>query len=220
MQLGCGTQLVKLDLANAYHIVPVYPDTQPLLGIHWQGNTFIDRALPFGLRSSLKIFNAVADLLAWVLHCKGVPHVTHYIDDFLVFETPGSNTVSTARALVESIFRCIGALIAHHQTEGLATMLSFLGIQIDTDRFQRNSPDDKIRRLQNLLQHWNTHKSCTRKDLKSLLGHLSHVGTVIRPSHIFLHTLFSLLSCVSNPCHFVRLNVKARADNACWQCLL
>ena len=28
--LGCGTLLVKLDLANAYRIVPVHPDDQPL----------------------------------------------------------------------------------------------------------------------------------------------------------------------------------------------
>ena len=93
MHLGRGTQLVKLDLANAYHMVPVHPDDQPLLGIHWQGNAFIDQALPFDLRSSPKIFNAVADLLAWLFHCEGVQLVIHYLDDFLVFERPGSNSV-------------------------------------------------------------------------------------------------------------------------------
>ena len=220
MHLGRGTQLVKLDLANAYRMVPVHPDDQPLLGIHWQGSTFIDRALPFGLRSSPKIFNAVADLLAWVLHCEGVLHVIHYLDDFLVFERPGSSTASTIRTHIESTFSRIGAPIAHHKTEGPATMLTFLGIQIDTDQFQLSLPEDKIQRLQNLLHHWGTRKACTRKDLESLLGHLSHAATVIRPGRIFLRTLFSLLSRVSNPSHFIRLNQEARADIAWWQCLL
>ena len=44
MRFGQATELVKLDLSNAYRIVPVHPDDWPLLGISWQGNTYIDRA--------------------------------------------------------------------------------------------------------------------------------------------------------------------------------
>ena len=87
-QLGRGTRLVKLDMSNAYRVVPIHPDDQPLLGIQWQGNTFFDRALPFGLRSSPKIFNALADFLAWILYSEDVPLVIHYLDDFLVFIPP------------------------------------------------------------------------------------------------------------------------------------
>ena len=90
MRLGRSTELVKLDFSNAYRIVPVHPDDQSLLGISWQGNTYIDRALPFGLSSAPKIFNAVADFLAWVLYCEGVSTLIHYRDDFLLFGPPGS----------------------------------------------------------------------------------------------------------------------------------
>ena len=128
-------------------------------------------------------------------------------------------TVSRTRAHVKSIFSRIGAPIAHHRTEGPAIVLTFLGIQSNTDRFQLSLPDNKIRCLKNLLHHWSTRKACTRKDLKSLLGHLSRAATVIHLGRIFLHTLFSLLQ-VSNPSHFIRINVEARADIAWWQCLL
>ena len=73
---------------------------QPLLSISWQGNTYMDRALSFGLGSVPKILNAVADFLAWVLHCKGVSALIHYLHDFLLFGPPGSNIVSAARAQV------------------------------------------------------------------------------------------------------------------------
>ena len=219
-QLGRGTHLIKLDMSNAYRVVPIHPDDQPLLGIQWQGCTFIDRALPFGLRSSPKIFNAIADFLTWVLYCEGVTLVLHYLDDFLIFEPPDCVTASRTRAMVESIFSHVGAPLAHHKSEGPATVLSFLGIQIDTVQFQLSLPAEKISRLQTLLRHWVTRKACTRKDLESLIGHLSHAATVIRPGRIFLHSLFSLMSRVSNPSHFIRLNVEARADIAWWQCLL
>ena len=59
-----------------------------LLGVSWEGNVFIDRALPFGLRSAPKIFNAVADFIAWVLHMHGVAHQLHYLDDFFSLGPP------------------------------------------------------------------------------------------------------------------------------------
>ena len=49
----------KLDLQNAYRMVPVHPDDHPLLGIRWGQEVYIDTALPFGLRSAPKIFSGV-----------------------------------------------------------------------------------------------------------------------------------------------------------------
>lgn len=80
LQLGRGTQLVKLDLKNAYHIVPVHPHDQHLLAVSWDRGIYVDRALPFGLRSAPKIFSAVADMMAWALHCAGVKHQIHYLE--------------------------------------------------------------------------------------------------------------------------------------------
>lgn len=88
LNLGRSAQLVKTDLRNAYHIVPVHPQDQRLLAITWEGRTYMDRALPFGLRSAPKIFSAVADTIAWALHGAGIEHLIHYLDDFLLWELP------------------------------------------------------------------------------------------------------------------------------------
>ncbi len=62
-ELGKGALLVKLDLKNAYRVVPVNPQDHPLLAMKWDDEVLIDGALPFGLRSAPKIFTAVADTL-------------------------------------------------------------------------------------------------------------------------------------------------------------
>ena len=49
---GRGTHIAKLDLHSAYNKVPVHPDDSYLLGIHWEGTTYIDCAFPFGLCST------------------------------------------------------------------------------------------------------------------------------------------------------------------------
>ena len=62
-QLGHGTLLAKADIESAYRFVPVHPGDRWLLGMKWEGRLYVDPMLPFGLRSSAKIFNAVADTL-------------------------------------------------------------------------------------------------------------------------------------------------------------
>ena len=158
--------------------------------------------------------------LTWALYCKGARHILHYLDDFLILGPPGSTETATIRLLVESTLRRLGVPIAHHKTEGLSPITTFLGIQIDSNTFQLSLPSEKIQRLQDLLGQWTGRRSCTKKELQSLLGHLSHAVTVIRPGRIFLCNLFSLLSRVHNPHHFVRLNSQAREDLAWWKCLL
>ena len=61
--LGPHCLLAKVDTQSAYHIVAVHPEDHLLLDILWQGNLFVDAALPFGLRSAPWIFMAVADVL-------------------------------------------------------------------------------------------------------------------------------------------------------------
>ena len=100
VECGQGALLAKLDLKSAYRMVPVHPDDSPLLGITWKGSTYIDKALPFGLRSAPIIFSAVADGLAWALFTEGVEYSIHYLDDFLfcspgsLFSVPGRTTES------------------------------------------------------------------------------------------------------------------------------
>ena len=58
---GKGTLLAKLDLADAYKQIRVRKDDWPLLGSHIDENGktyyFVDTVLPFGLRSSARIFS-------------------------------------------------------------------------------------------------------------------------------------------------------------------
>ncbi len=45
----------------------------------------MDQALPFGLRSVLKLFTAVANAIGWGLVQAGIPFLIHYLDVFPFF---------------------------------------------------------------------------------------------------------------------------------------
>lgn len=88
--LGRGALMAKMDIRSAHRNVPVHPDDRWLLGMMWRDSVFIDTVLPFGLRSTLKIFNSLADNLEWVVHHDGVRDMYHYLDDFMVLGAPQS----------------------------------------------------------------------------------------------------------------------------------
>lgn len=52
--------MAKYDVEAAYQNIPVHPADPFLLGMK------IDLTLPFGLRSTPYIFNAVADMVEWL----------------------------------------------------------------------------------------------------------------------------------------------------------
>ncbi len=95
----------------------------------WKGRLYIDTVLPFGLRSAPKIFNALADSLQWMLEGEGL-ETLHYLDDFLVI-CEGGRPASTSIQLALNCCSEVGVPIATHKTEGPATTITFLGIELD-----------------------------------------------------------------------------------------
>lgn len=198
----------------------MHPHDNHLLGITWEGKTYVDRALPFGLRSSPKIFSAVADMIAWAFHHAGISHLIHYLDDYLFLGAPGTGEGARALSLALRILDFLGIPVAVHKTGGPGLCITFLGILIDTRSCELRLPPEKLERLRALVHDWRTKTSCTRRELESLLGHLSHAASVVRPGHTFLRQLFSLLHLASAPHYFIRLTAGARADLAWWGCFL
>ena len=217
---GRGTMLAKIDVRKAYRNVPIHPADRPLLGLMWEDNLYIDTALPFGLRSSPKIFTAVADTAEWIARQKGVERVIHYLDDFLIVGPPHSTKCKQDVDKIIEIFEDIGLPVAPAKLEGPSTSLTFLGIGIDTVSLEIRLPADKLQRLQDLLHSWLSRASCTKQELESLIGYLSHACYVVRAGKSFLRCLIELVAVARQAHHFVRLNASHRADLWWWEAFL
>ena len=220
--LGKGTLMAKVDIESAYRLIPVHPQDRPLLAMEWKGKVFIDPMLPFGLRSAPKIFNAVADALNWILHRAGIEHVYHYLDDFIILAPPGSPQCQQALDILDRICQILGIPLAVHKRDGPTTRLTFLGIEIDTVAGQLRLPADKLQRLLELLEKWGDRKTCSRKDLESLIGHLNHACKVVRHGRSFLRRTIDLLHSVNHlPAGTpIRLSSGLRSDVAWWRTFL
>ena len=220
LALGMGTKLAKFDIQSAYRIVPVCPSDRHLLGIVWRGELFVDTALPFGLRSAPKIFTAVADALQFILQEKGVQRIMHYLDDFLVFGEPSTLQCSKALQLAMEWCTRLGVPIAESKTEGPAEYITFLGIELDTSKGELRLPEEKLHRLQNEIRWWMGRRSCTKRELLSLIGQLQHACCVVQPGRTFLRRMIDLSTKTKKLYHNIRLNKNFRSDLSWWALFL
>ena len=211
--MGTCTQLAKFDIESAYRIVPVHPTDRLLLGMQWEGQLYyIDTALPFGLRSAPKIFNAVADGLQWILQTNGIDPILHYLDDFLLFGHPNSDQCKVVLSQAMQHCRDLGVPIAEHKTEGPSCCLTFLGIEIDTQAAMIRLPASKLSRLQEEIKRWKHTRSTTKRELLSLIGQLQHACCVVRPGRSFLRRMISLSTVAKELHHRIRLNKGLQSD--------
>ena len=151
--------MAKLNLKDAYRIVPIHPQDCPLLGMRWTYFIYINCALPFGLRSAPKIFSALVDGLMWIIHSKGHELSLHYLDDFLLLGPPGSPACAEALHTTRQLCEDLGIPIAEEKTEGPTTTLTFLGITIDIHAQQLRLPQEKLQELLQRINHWmDSHK--------------------------------------------------------------
>ena len=126
LTLKKGALMAKVDIKNAYRLLPVHPEDRLLLGMEWQGQVYVDTALPFGLRSAPKIFTALADLLEWIIRKRGVDHVDHYLDDFIILGPTCDSRCKRGLDVVLELCERLGVPLAMEKLEGPTTCLTFL----------------------------------------------------------------------------------------------
>ncbi len=151
----------------------------------------MDTALPFGLRSAPKIFNAVAGAAKWMARQQGVAPIFRYLDDFIIVGAPGSTECSEYMTILLAVFSHLGIPVASEKVEGPTSVIIFLGIEIDIKNTRLRLPAKKLDELQQLIKSWKERRSCHKRELQALVG---HACKVVRPGRTFLRIMLEALS--------------------------
>lgn len=213
---GNGSRLAKIDIRNAFRLLPVHPADRHMLGMSWNNQTYIDTCLPFGLRSAPKLFNILADLLSWILQSKGVSPLLHYLDDFLTMGPPSSTTCAENLTTIKEVCLQLGIPLAVDKVEGPSTSLTFLGIVLDTERMEARLPEEKLSRIRLQLTAWLKKKKATKREILSLVGLLQHATKVVRPGRTFVSRMYNAAAKLRDLSHYTRLNKDFRSDLRWW----
>ena len=175
----------------------------------------MDKVLPFGLRSAPLLFTALADALQWIMIKHGVSWVEHYLDDFITMGA--ADTKECESNLAQMVDTCErGGVPIEGKSEGPATMINFLRLELDTVAMEICLPKEKLDRLKTLLAEFRGRKACRKRELLSLIGSLSHASKAVRSGRAFLRRLIDLSMSAKKLDHFIRLSISARSDIEWW----
>ena len=185
VKCGKGAQMCKVDIRDAFKLIPIKESLWPFYGIQWDGRYYFYTKLVFGSRSSPKIFDFLSEALCWILRNNyNVQHVLHLLDDFLTIDNPDYLSERTM-AISTLVFNKLNIPLSVHKTAGPATVLEYLGVVLDSIQMEARLPLDKVKRISSLLETFINRSSCTKRELLSLLGHLNlHVESFIRDVHL------------------------------------
>ena len=145
MALGQGALMAKIDIKSAFRICPVRPEDWPYLGMRWEDKYYFDKVLPFGLRSAPYIFNCLAEALCWILqNMYDIEHLYHYLDDFITLGLPNTQQCHSNLQLVKHLLLRLRIPTADKKQEGPGTLITFLGIFLDTEKLEARLPPEKL----------------------------------------------------------------------------
>ena len=129
-QFGPGALMAKFDVEATYHNVPVHPSDHYLLGVKGRNCYYVDLTLPFGLHSAPFIFNAIADMVEWILvHPYQILTLLHYPDDFITAGPPDTPQCAHNLRTALAVCKRLGLPFHPGKSEGPATVLVILTIE-------------------------------------------------------------------------------------------
>ena len=216
-RLGRGSLLAKIDLKKAFRQCPVRQEDWHLLGLHWRGQFYYDKCLPFGLCSSPFLFDTVASALKFIFkHHLSNPHIIHYLDDFLIAGPPHTSTCLDTFTQIEALCRELGVATKEEKRTPPTTCITFLGVVIDTTEQTISLPQDKLESLLQELQQFSTLERCTKRALLSLIGKLAFAAKAIPAGRIFTRRLIDTSTHARLLHHHIHLSAATQADISWW----
>ena len=126
--------------------------------------------LPFGLRSPPFLFNHLSDDLEWILKNNyGIQRIIHILDDFFIAERSKLACLTSFSTLLR-VFMSLKAPVVASKTIGPSQEIEFTGIVLDSICMEARLPQDKLSRLNKLLNAFQKCGSVCLVELQSLIG--------------------------------------------------
>jgi len=210
---GVGALLSKIDIKDAYRILPVHPVDQLLQGMVHDNKLYFDKALAFGSRSSCGIFCRFADTLAWIAHDNGIPAIIHYVDDFLIISHPDK---AKEKDTFLSLLSDLRVPIKLQKLVGPVTTLTYLGFELDTINMTASLSAQRRQDLLAYLQKWHKKKSAHTREIRSLVGYLLWACQVLPRARPFAQRFLDLQNRTHDVDRYTNLSKELRSDIAWW----
>ncbi|XP_077342712.1 uncharacterized protein LOC143987679 [Lithobates pipiens] len=174
-----------------------------------------------GCSISCALFERFSSFVEWVVRdVAGVNSAIHYLDDFLCVGPASSALCAVLLTTLEWVAEVFGIPLAPEKTERPTTVISFLGIVLDSEAMECLLPEDKLEALKGEVRGLVGMRKVQLRTLQSVLGKLNFACRIIPMGRVFSRRLAASTGGAVSPKHFVRLSRDHRADLQVWHVFL
>ena len=165
--------LTKIDLKDAYIVVPIHPDSRKFLSFSHKGTIYQYKSLAFGLSVAPRIFSKLMRYALEPLRARGI-RLVYYLDDICVLAKTKEEIQVHSQMVLQQLTN-LGFLINYEKSdlEPKHTQ-EFLGFNFNTKTMKISVPQiilsKLITRIRQLLKKTTTY-SC--RWIASLLGKMT-----------------------------------------------
>ena len=221
--LGKGAMLSKFDIRSAFRLLPIRQDLWRFYCAKWEGKFYVFVRFTFGSRSSPFLFTKLSEAIHFIAinnygitqNCKFL----YLLDDFLLITSPTESADKKHQAVLD-VFKNLNIPLADEKTEGPCTKLTYLGLDLDSERMECILPSDKVKRTLEVIQEFLKLKCCTKQRLLSLLGYLGFAARCVFGGRSFVFRMYEVASTVKGLFDIVTLSAEAKSDLQMWKYLL
>jgi hypothetical protein len=216
-RLGKGALMGKRDIKSAFNLCPIHPDDFDLLGIYFDNRFWVQKMLPQGASISCAIFEEFSTFVQWATQTfSHNSNIDHYLDDFFFAGKAYSNDCLTLMSNFEYVCKDMNIPINEEKSEGPSTVLTYLGLEIDSQKMTVRLPSEKIVKAQSLILDAIGSKKIRLKELQSIVGILNFFTKAIPSGRAFNCRLYQAMAHAKRPHHFIRVNNQMREDLNMW----
>lgn len=164
--------ICKIDLKDAYVVVPIHPDSQDYLSFENQGTVYRYKSLAFGLSIAPRVFSETMKYAIEPLRKEG-HRLVYYLDDICLLEK-SKEKMNTLTNRVTTHFQNLGFIINYNKSMLTPTKTQdFLGFQFNTKKMEISVPTLKINNLLKRLKQLTAIPQRSCRWIASLLGKMT-----------------------------------------------
>ena len=208
----------KKDISRYFRIIPLCPGDYSLIGMRWNNLLYSDKFFPMGLVSAAYVAQRLSSAIVFLHHSMHY-FSCNYLDDFGSAEE-AENAWNSYQAM-ENLLSSLGVKEAKEKSVPPCHQMEFLGNTVDTIKRMLEVSPDRCQALYILeeLQEWSDRKTCTKKQIQSLIGKLSFVTNCVRLGRVFLARMIDFMASIPQG-KTVKVDEETRKDITWWKYFL
>ena len=187
-----GDFMTKVDLKDAYFMIPIAEDQRKFLRFAWQGRMYQFNCLPFGLSSAPWVFTKTSRAVILTLRTLGLRLII-YIDDILIMAETEDKAKDHTVGLI-FLLENLGFIVNYQKSQLNPTReIDFLGFSINSESLTMKLPGNKLKKTRADAKKLRAQTNHPTIAVSRLLGKLNHAAQAIPPAPLFYRNLQSCL---------------------------